>query len=401
MTKEREKKSRLIDWFYNLIERREKIVRTIDCICRIFVGLVFLFSSFVKGVDPMGTAYKIQEYMTAWSIGSLSFEWALPLAPYLSVALVTIEFLIGVLLITNSLRVINAWLLLLMMTFFLVTTLIDAITNKVTDCGCFGDFIKLTNWQTFWKNVVLMVPTLVIFFCRHIKKKHRTFERDIFIVLFAIAAMVGFAIYNINNEPVLDFREWKVGNKMIPETDGKIVSYVTYKNKATGQTEEFLSEKLMDYMQDTNWENEWEFVDSRVVDPTVIAAPGFSMLGIDGVDYAKEIIGSPDPVIIATSHDIDEINSNGIESLQRVKDIAEQHNVKYVFLTASLPENVEKFLEDNKLSEVSYFLADDKAIETMLRSNPGFILLKDAIVKGKWHYRNYNKIRSVDFENLD
>lgn len=384
-----------------MTKEREKTLRTIDCICRIFVGLVFLFSSFVKGVDPMGTAYKIQEYMTAWSIGSLSFEWALPLAPYLSVALVTIEFLIGALLITNSLRVINAWLLLLMMTFFLVTTLIDAITNKVTDCGCFGDFIKLTNWQTFWKNVVLMVPTLVIFFCRHIKKKHRTFERDILIVLFAIAAMVGFAIYNINNEPVLDFREWKVGNKMIPETDGKIVSYVTYKNKATGQTEEFLSEKLMDYMQDTNWENEWEFVDSRVVDPTVIAAPGFSMLGIDGVDYAKEIIGSPDPVIIATSHDIDEINSNGIESLQRVKDIAEQHNVKYVFLTASLPENVEKFLEDNKLSEVSYFLADDKAIETMLRSNPGFILLKDAIVKGKWHYRNYNKIRSVDFENLD
>ncbi|MBR4804138.1 MAG: hypothetical protein IK032_05825, partial [Bacteroidales bacterium] len=349
-----------------MIERREKIVRTIDCICRIFVGLVFLFSSFVKGVDPMGTAYKIQEYMTAWSIGNLSFEWALPLAPYLSVALVTIEFLIGVLLITNSLRVINAWLLLLMMTFFLVTTLIDAITNKVTDCGCFGDFIKLTNWQTFWKNVVLMVPTLVIFFCRHIKKKHRTFERDILIVLFAIAAMVGFTIYNINNEPVLDFREWNVGNNMIPETDGKIVSYVTYKNKTTGQTEEFLSEKLMDYMQDPNWENEWEFVDSRVVDPTVIAAPGFSMLGIDGVDYAKEIIGSPDPVIIATSHDIDEINSNGIESLQRVKDIAEQHNVKYVFLTASLPENVEKFLEDNKLSEVSYFLADDKAIETML-----------------------------------
>jgi hypothetical protein len=87
--------------------------------------------------------------------------------------------------------------------------------------------------------------------------------------------------------------------------------------------------------------------------------------------------------------------------MQRVKDIAEQHNVKYVFLTASLPEDVEKFLNDNKLGDVSYFLADDKAIETMLRSNPGYILLKDAIVKGKWHYRNYNKIRSVDFEQLD
>ena len=384
-----------------MTKEREKTLRTIDCICRIFVGLVFLFSSFVKGVDPMGTAYKIQEYMTAWSIGSLSFEWALPLAPFLSVALVTLEFLIGVLLITNSLRVLNAWLLLLMMTFFLITTLIDAITNKVTDCGCFGDFVKLTNWQTFWKNVVLMVPTLVIFFCRNLKKKHRTYERDILIFLFAVAAMVCFAIYNINNEPVIDFRPWKVGNKMMTETDGKIQSFVTYKNIQSGETEEFPSEKLMEYMQDTNWEKEWEFVDAESDEERPTEAPGFSMLGIDGEDYAKEMIGSPDPIIIVTSHDISEVNDNGIESMQRVKDIAEQHNVKYVFLTASLPEDVEKFLNDNKLGDVSYFLADDKAIETMLRSNPGYILLKDAIVKGKWHYRNYNKIRNVDFENLD
>lgn len=384
-----------------MTKEREKTLRTIDCICRIFVGLVFLFSSFVKGVDPMGTAYKIQEYMTAWSIGSLSFEWALPLAPFLSVALVTIEFLIGVLLITNSLRVINAWLLLLMMTFFLVTTLIDAITNIVTDCGCFGDAVQLSNWETFWKNVVLMVPTLVIFFCRNIKKKRRTFERDILIVLFAIAAMVCFAIYNINNEPVIDFRPWKVGNKMMTETEGKIQSFVTYKNLKSGEIEEFPSEKLMDYMQDTNWANEWEFVDSRVVDPTVIEAPGFSMLGIDGFDHTKEIIASPEPILIATSHNINDINSKGIESLKRVKEIAAQHNINYIFLTASLPEETEKFLADNQLDDMVYFFADDKAIETMLRSNPGYILLKDAIVKGKWHYRNYNKIRGVDFENLD
>ena len=382
-----------------MTKEREKTLRTIDCICRIFVGLVFLFSSFVKGVDPMGTGYKIQEYMTAWSIGSLSFEWALPLAPILSVTLVTIEFVIGVLLITNSLRVLNAWMLLMMMSFFLITTLIDAITNKVTDCGCFGDAIKLTNWQTFWKNVVLMVPTIVIFCCRNIKKKRRTFERDILVLLFAIAAMVVFAMYNINNEPIIDFRPWKVGNRMIPETDGKIVSYVTYQNKTTGQTEEFLSENLM--QKDSLWFEEWEFVDSRVVDPTIIAAPGFSMIGIDGEDKAKEIIGSPNPVLIATSHNVAAIDKNGIESMQRVKEIAAQHNVNYIFLTASLPEDVEKFLQDNQLADMEFFLADDKAIETMLRSNPGFILLKDAIVKGKWHYRNYNKIRSVDFENLD
>lgn len=384
-----------------MTKEREKTLRIIDCVCRIFVGLVFLFSSFVKGVDPMGTSYKIQEYMTAWSIGSFSFEWALPFATFLSVALVTLEFLVGVLLITNSLRKINAWVLLLMMTFFLVTTLIDAITNKVTDCGCFGDAVKLTNWQTFWKNVVLMLPTLVIFYCRNIKKKRHTYERDILVLLFAIAAMVVFAIYNINNEPVIDFRPWKVGNKMIPETNGKIQSFVTYKNTATDEIKEFPSEMLMELMEDTNWINEWEFVDSRVVDPAQITAEGFSMIGIDGEDHTKEIIGSQIPTIIVTSHDLNEINDKGAESMHRVKDIAEQHSTNYVLLTASLPEDVEKFLTDNKMDFMPYFLADEKAIETMLRSNPGYILLKDAVVIGKWHYRNYNKIRSVDFENLE
>ncbi|MBO4741527.1 MAG: DoxX family protein [Bacteroidales bacterium] len=380
---------------------REKTLRIIDCICRVFVGSVFLFSSFVKGVDPMGTAYKIEEYMTAWSVGGLSFEWAQPLAPIMSVALVTVEFLIGIMLITNSLRVLNAWLLLLVMSFFLVTTLIDAITNKVTDCGCFGDFVKLTNWQTFWKNVVLMVPTVVIFCCRNIKKKHRTYERDILIVLFAIAAMVGFAIYNINNEPVLDFRAWKVGNKMIPENNAEIVSYVTYKNKKTGEKQEFLSKKLNEYLKDSTWVQEWEWVDSRVVDPTVIAADGFSMSYIDGEDHAKEIIGSASPVMIATSYDLNGISEKGVESLQRVKDIVEQHEVNFLLLTASLPEEVEDFLDKNNLSSLEYYFADNTAIKTMLRSNPGYILLKDAEVKGKWHYRNYNRIRNVDFEQLD
>jgi uncharacterized membrane protein YphA (DoxX/SURF4 family) len=135
---------------------------TLNVVCRWVVGIVFLFSSFVKGVDPMGTTFKVQEYMTAWSIGGMSFEWALPLAGLLSGALICAEFLVGVMLVTSAYRRLSAWLLAAMMLFFTVTTLVDAITNKVTDCGCFGDAIKLTNWQTFWKNVVLDVPTVWI-----------------------------------------------------------------------------------------------------------------------------------------------------------------------------------------------------------------------------------------------
>lgn len=106
---------------------------TLNVIARWVVGLVFLFSSFVKGVDPLGTAYKVQEYMTAWELFGMSFEWALPMANLLSVMLICAEFVVGVLLITNSFRLLSAWALVLMMLFFTATTLVDAITNKVSD----------------------------------------------------------------------------------------------------------------------------------------------------------------------------------------------------------------------------------------------------------------------------
>ena len=133
--------------------------------------------------------------MTAWSIGSFSFEWALPMATFLSVAMITLEFFVGVLLITNCWRKLGAWLLLLMMSFFTITTFIDALTNKVTDCGCFGDMVKLTNWETFGKNVVLMVFTIIVFCCRSKFSKKRTFERDILVAFFSTSPMSLFWIF--------------------------------------------------------------------------------------------------------------------------------------------------------------------------------------------------------------
>lgn len=372
----------------------------LNIVCRWFVGLVFIFSGFVKGVDPMGTSFKIQEYMTAWSIGNISFEWALPLSTLMAVGLVTLEFAIGIMLITNSYRRLTAWLLGLMMLFFTCTTLIDAITNKVTDCGCFGDAIKLTNWQTFWKNVVLMVPTVVIFLQQKMRwggKRH--FERETLIGICAIAAMVIFGLWNINNEPCIDFRAWKVGNQMMPFDENlEIKSYVTYKNKENGEIMEFESKKLMDYWNDSVWRETWEFVDSRVEDPYEIKADGFSMLGPDGDDYAKDIIGNAGYVLIGTIHHLDKLNDDGIHAIKRIHSHCVDNGINFVLLTSALDEDVQAFLYENELSELIYYFADATAIETMLRSNPGFILLKDAKVMGKWHYNNYEKVMDYPFE---
>ena len=363
--------------------KNTKLNYALNVICRWAVGLVFLFSSFVKGVDPMGTTFKVQEYMTAWSIGGLTFEWALPLAGVLSVALICAEFLVGVLLIFNAYRRLSAWLLVLMMLFFTVTTFMDALTNKVTDCGCFGDAVKLTNWQTFWKNRALDVPTVWIFLTRHLRRKRR-FERDGVVFITAIALMLVFEMYNIKHEPVIDFRPWKIGNKMMDtdSTEG-MKSYVTYRNTTTGETEEFESALLMEKMQDAQWAEQWEWESSRVVDPREIAAPGFSMMDLEGEDRATDLLPAEDGMLIVTVHHLQDVDKKGVSEVKRALRMAEENGIRIVMLTSALPEEVQNWMYENKIDGLDYLFADATAIETMMRGNPGFMYVKDATVIDK------------------
>lgn len=365
---------------------------SLNVVARVVVGLVFIFSSFVKGVDPMGTSFKITEYLTAWSFFGMSFDWLVPLATFMAMALIVVEFTIGVMLLFGAFRRVSAWALVLMMLFFTFTTLFDAITNEVTDCGCFGDAIKLTNWQTFWKNVALDVPTVWIFLTRNLHRKQR-FERDVLITLFAMVAMVLFGLYNINNEPCIDFRSWKVGNQMIDlDENAEVKSYVTYVNKETGERDEFLSEELVKRMEDPAWEAQWEWESSRVEDPHEIKADGFSMLDMDMNDHAKELIGSEDYLLIATIHHLDKVNEDGLEGLEDAAEWAQEHGVQMVLLTSALAEEVQSFLYAYQMDDIDFYFADATAIETMARSNPGFLLLKRGKVLGKWHYRNVDDL---------
>ncbi len=363
--------------------KNTKLNYALNVICRWAVGLVFLFSSFVKGVDPMGTTFKVQEYMTAWSIGGMTFEWALPLAGLLSVGLICAEFLVGILLITNAYRRLSAWLLVLMMLFFTVTTFVDALTNKVTDCGCFGDAVKLTNWQTFWKNIALDVPTVWIFLTRNLRRKRR-FERDGLIFIIAIAAMLVFEFYNIKHEPIVDFRPWKVGNQMMDLENGEDVkSYVTYRNLQTGETEEFESALLMERMADEAWASQWEWESSRVVDPREIAAPGFSMMDLEGEDRAVEFLTAEDGLLIVTVHHIEDLDEKDAREIRRAVALAEENGIDIKMLTSALPEEVQSWLYENKIEGLDYLFADATAIETMMRGNPGFMYVKDAKVIDK------------------
>ena len=355
---------------------------TLNVVSRWVVGLVFLFSSFVKGVDPMGTMFKVQDYMSNWELFGMSFTWAYPLAGTLAVALICAEFLVGVMLVFNAFRIFSAWLLALMMAFFTVTTFIDATTNLVDDCGCFGDAIKLTNWQTFWKNIALDVPTVWIVLTRWMRRKRR-FERDSIVFIGALAVMLVFCIYNIKHEPVIDFRPWKVGNQMVDMEQGSTPqSYVTYKNIQTGEIMEMESAKLMDYMADTAWANTWEWTSSRVEMPE-IKAPGFSMFDMEGSDRALELITAEDGLVIVTIHHLEKIDAEDVEEIKTARTLAGENGKEIVLLTSALPEDILIWMYENGIEDMDFYFADATAIETMMRGNPGFMYVKNATVVDK------------------
>ena len=341
---------------------------TLNVVSRWVVGLVFLFSSFVKGVDPMGTMFKVQDYMSNWELFGMSFTWAYPLAGTLAVALICAEFLVGVMLIFNAFRIFSAWLLALMMAFFTVTTFIDATTNLVDDCGCFGDAIKLTNWQTFLTRLM---------------RRKRRFERDSIVFIGALAVMLVFCIYNIKHEPVIDFRPWKVGNQMVDMEQGSTPqSYVTYKNIQTGEIMEMESAKLMDYMADTAWANTWEWTSSRVEMPE-IKAPGFSMFDMEGSDRALELITAEDGLVIVTIHHLEKIDAEDVEEIKTARTLAGENGKEIVLLTSALPEDILIWMYENGIEDMDFYFADATAIETMMRGNPGFMYVKNATVVDK------------------
>ena len=159
----------------------------------------------------------------------------------------------------------------------------------------------------------------------------------------------------------------------------------------------------MDYYKDTAWVNNWEFVDSRIEDPNEIYADGFSMMDVTGEDFSKDIIGSPDYVLITTIHHLEDVDDKGLRSMQRVSRYAQEHGLYMVLLVSvsSSQAEVVDFLLENKMDNIEFYYADEKAIETMLRSNPGFILLKNSVVVNKWHHSNVAELINMTTEDFE
>lgn len=363
-------------------------------ISRILVGLVFIFSGFVKGVDPLGTAYRIEDYFIAFGT-----DWANPLSLFLSIFLCAVEFTIGVSLLLNLRLKLVSWPLLLMMIFFTVLTLNDAIYNPVPDCGCFGDALKLTNWETFYKNIVLLIPVGIIFFYRN--KFHSVFlpKIDHLAIMVIFAGFTFFSVYQYRHLPWIDFLGWKTGTDLVPDNQVKAKIYLTYRHKITGETKEYLSPNYP--WNDSTWVADWEFADQRIDDSGVIKGHSLKIFDAEGNDYTEAFINNPGYQFLVASYSLDAASRKGFEKIDKLYNDVLLGGHSLIVLTGSLEDEIQSF-RTGLHPGIEFYQADDVELKMMIRANPGLILLKDGVVMGKWHWRDlpgYNDLKD-EFPDL-
>lgn len=367
---------------------RKNIIEPIAVkIIRVFTGLIFIFSSFVKGVDPMGTDYRVIDYLEAYG-----WYFLMDYTLALSVLLISVEFLLGIALIFK-LRIRLASLgVLLIMLFFTFVTYFDAMYELVPDCGCFGDAVKLTNWETFYKNIVLLVFAFFIFLYRSkITIRMNTWMQTI--VLIAILGLFDlFISHNYNHLPVIDFREWKVGNDMKSTGKETVVNYLAYKNKNTGEIKEYISPNYP--WNDSVWMSEWEFVNQRIDNSQLQLKHGLLIEDENGNDFTDEIIENQGYQFILTSYDLDDAAGQGIIEAGILFNKLMDSDISFVLLTPSL-DVIDKYRDEYNIN-YDVYPADDIELKAMIRSNPGLVLLKNGIVVEKWHHNDFPTIDKVN-----
>jgi len=348
-------------------------------IARTILGLLFIFSGFVKGVDPIGTTYKIEDYLAAYGM-----PWFINFSTILSVGLNLVEFLTGIMLLFNIRIKFTTIIASLMMIFFTITTIFDATANIVPDCGCFGDAIKLSNWQTLYKNLTINLFLLVLW-CT-VKKIRPTFYTggEVGIASFFGILFIAFQIYNLCYLPVIDFRDWKVGNKMTNDEVLPVEYWTVYTNNESYEDTTMLISDIP--YNDSVWMSNWSFKDTKIIDKNVYPH-NLMLIDEDGRDETAAVIGLPEPNLFIVSYSIEEMNLKHWDEIQNIIQYCSDNGYHVSFLTASEYDVYSQFVEEHPFDAV-FYNADDIELKTMIRSNPGIVAMKDGVVLKKWHYNN-------------
>ena len=347
---------------------------------RLVLALTYLFSGVVKLIDPRGTQYKMEDYGAAFGLGRfLNEDTALPLACALGI----IEFLMGIYLFFGIRRRLATMVSICFMLVMTPLTLYLVIKNPVTDCGCFGDALVLTNWQTFAKNVVLLVLSIIALRYYKLMPHFVTKKNEWMVALYSFVFASIFVGYNLWRLPIIDFRPYHVGADIREawyddqQNFGQFVT--TFIMEKDGVQKEF---SLEDYPDST-----WTFVDTRTIEIEAAKRSGVGDLliqdAVSGEDITEQILGDEGYTFLLVAPYLEKADDSVMGRLLTLYDYSREENFGFYCLTSSGEEAIENWKEMTG-AEYPFCRTDAVVLKTMIRSNPGLMLLHDGKVVGKW-----------------
>jgi len=365
-------------------------LRTVTRVSWFLLGALFIFSGLIKLNDPVGTAYKLEEYFDVFSrdvpfLGGL-FKALAGNSRSLSIVLSSLEVILGVALLLRWHLRITLWTLLTLLVFFTFLTFYSAAFNKVTDCGCFGDFIKLTPWTSFAKDLFLLVLWAVVFFNqRFLRHAFVQGTPGVMTMTFASAIAIGIGVRALGHLPYFDFLPYKVGNdigKLMKASAPLRYKYIMEKN---GQTQEFTT------YPDSTWTYK-SMVPLNPEDGPKIT--DFRVWNDEG-DYTPELLRGRKLVLIVQN--TDKADRDRYDLINKLFADAKESraNIMPLIVTSSSPAEFDVFRHNANFA-VPFYYADATVLKSMIRSNPGFVLLKDGVVRGKYHYHDIPSIGKVE-----
>ncbi len=381
-------------------------MKFITQLSRIVVGVLFIFSGLVKLNDPVGFSFKLDEYFGA---DVLNLPFLQPLALEMAVFIVILEVLLGVALLIGFWKNITSWLLLLMIIFFTFLTFYSAYFNKVTDCGCFGDAIPLTPWESFGKDVVLTILIVIIFLNRQYIKPIMGKSALSAVMGFALIGCMGLGIFVLNHLPVIDFRAYAPGKSIVEgmksaeelglePTQYGMIYYL--KNENTGEEKKVTSEA---YIADKWYERkEWKMLTDKTEEVTI--KEGYEppvhdfVITLEDEDKTSEVLNM-DAVFLVIAYKMELTEAEGYPDINALAAEAEKAGIPVYGLSASLPEKVEIRRHDLQ-TPFPFGIMDETTLKTIIRSNPGLVLLKKGTVVAKWHFNDVPAFEEVSKQYL-
>jgi uncharacterized membrane protein YphA (DoxX/SURF4 family) len=356
---------------------------------RLFVGILFIISGLIKLNDPVGFSYKLNEY---FSEPVFNMPFLVPFTLAIALFLVILEVVLGVMLLIGYKSKFTIWSLLLLIVFFTFLTFYSAYFDVVKDCGCFGDALHLTPWQSFTKDVVLLFFILILFFNKKIVKPlfGNTIQNIVTYSSIALCAFMGYWV--LNHLPLKDFRPYAVGKNIqkgmeIPEDAPKSKVDMIFVYKVNGINKEFTEKDLMSIPTGATFV---ERKDKVITEGYVPPIHDFAMEK-EGSDYKEEFLQEP-KLIMFVAYDLIKADVSGLEKLEGLNQVAKSKGYKVIGMTASVPEEIEKVKKQYGFTFDFYF-CDGTALKTIERANPSIVILEKGTIKQKVHYNDIEKLK--------